>query len=79
MRSLRAMYDQAEFIVEYHLHRLGIDARDETGAVSTETAVLTAALVAIAAAGGVILMNKMSSNANAIQDQVPPPAAGGGG
>lgn len=78
MSQLRAFYDYMEFVTEYHLTRLGIDPRDESGAVSTETAVLTAGLVAIAAAAGIILINKMTSNANAIPDTSPVPVAGGG-
>jgi Flp pilus assembly pilin Flp len=77
MFGVRAFYDRMEFIAEYYLVKIGRQTRDETGAVSTETAVLTAALVAIATAGGVILINKMTSNANAIPDTAPKPVAGG--
>ncbi len=74
---IKSFYDRMEFVVEYHLTKLGRQTRDESGAVSTETAVLTAGLVAIAAAGGLILINKMTSNANSIPDDVPDPVAGG--
>ncbi len=73
----KSFYDRMEFVVEYHLTKLGRQARDESGAVSTETAVLTAGLVAIAAAGGLILISKMASNANAIPDTSPVPTVGG--
>ncbi len=68
MKRFRAFYDDMQFIVEYHMNKVGLDARDEDGAVSTETAVLTAGLVAIAVAAGTILIGKMRSNANAIPD-----------
>lgn len=73
MKTMQAMYDQMEFIVEYHCNRLGIDVRDDSGAVSTETAVVTAGLVAIAAAGGIILIGKMRTNAAQIPDASPLP------
>lgn len=68
--AIRPLHDQMEFIVEYHLRSLGVATRDESGAVSTETAVLTAGLVALALAGGAILIAKVKSNANAIPDSV---------
>ena len=70
---IKPFYDHMEFVVEYHLTKLGRAARDESGAVSTETAVLTAGLVAIAAAGGVILIGKMRTNAAQIPDAQPLP------
>ena len=59
--------------IEATLQRLGVDARDETGAMSTEMAVITGVLVAIAIAAGIILIAKMRSNAEAIPDNVAPP------
>jgi hypothetical protein len=57
------------------LERLGMDAYDEEGAMSTETAVITGVLVAIAVAAGIILIAKMRSNAEAIPDTVNPPGS----
>lgn len=51
--------------------------RGDRGAVSTEMAVVTAAFVAIAIAGGVIFMNRAESNANNIPATVDPPAGSG--
>ncbi len=68
-----AMVDQSVLAVEYGLARLGVQTRDERGALSTEMAVMVGALVAIAVAGGLIFMAKMRSNAEAIPDSVPPP------
>jgi Flp pilus assembly pilin Flp len=59
--------------IETTLQRLGVPARDETGAMSTEMAVITGVLVAIAIAAGIILIAKMRSNAEAIPDNVAPP------
>ena len=59
--------------IETTLQRLGVDIRDETGAMSTEMAVITGVLVAIAIAAGIILIAKMRSNAEAIPDNVAPP------
>ncbi len=66
--QIRQLWYFAEFVVEYHLDRVGIDARDETGAVSTETAVLTAGLVIVAGAAIAILWERMNSNAESIPD-----------
>jgi hypothetical protein len=55
------------------LERLGMDVYDEDGAMSTETAVITGVLVAIAVAAGIILIAKMRSNAEAIPDTVNTP------
>jgi Flp pilus assembly pilin Flp len=59
--------------IETTLQRLRVDVRDETGAMSTEMAVITGVLVAIAIAAGIILIAKMRSNAEAIPDNVAPP------
>ena len=73
METLKDTYDFLHFAVEYNLTRAGIDVRDERGAVSTEMAVVIAALVAIAVAAGAIFMAKAQSNANNIPDAVPAP------
>lgn len=73
METLKATYDFLHFAVEYNLTRAGIDVRDERGAVSTEMAVVIAALVAIAVAAGAIFMAKAQSNANNIPDTVQAP------
>jgi hypothetical protein len=59
--------------IEATLQHLGVNVRDETGAMSTEMAVITGVLVAIAIAAGIILIAKMRSNAEAIPDNVAPP------
>ncbi len=59
--------------IETTLQRLGAHTRDETGAMSTEMAVITGVLVAIAIAAGIILIAKMRSNAEAVPDNVAPP------
>jgi len=73
MNAFRSTYDFLHLAVEYNLTRLGVDVRDERGAVSTEMAVVMAALVAVAVAAGVIFMAKAQSNANNIPDTVPAP------
>lgn len=66
--------DYARLLIETTLTRIGIVVRDEKGAMSTEAAVLTGVLVAIAVAAGLILLAKMRSNAEAIPDNVAPPS-----
>jgi len=73
MNLIRHIWDTTHTLVEYQLTVWGIDTRDDTGALSTEAAVVTGVLVALAVAAGVILMAKMRSNANAIPDTVSPP------
>ena len=73
MNTIRSTYDFLHFAVEYNLTRAGVDVRDERGAVSTEMAVVIAALVAVAVAAGVIFMAKAQSNANNIPDTVQAP------
>ena len=68
-----ALVDQSRFAVEYQLNRWGVETLDERGLTTTEMAVMTGILVAVAVAGGLIFMAKMRSNANAIPDSVPPP------
>lgn len=59
------------------MHQSHPRKRDERGAVSTEMAVVIAAMVAIAVTAGAIFMDKAQSNAERIPDSVSPPAAGG--
>ena len=70
---MSAYIDYTRLWIEVGLDRLGMTVRDEQGAMSTEAAVLTGVLVAIAVAAGVILIAKMRSNAEAIPDNVAPP------
>ena len=70
---MSAYIDYTRLLVEVALTRAGIAVRDERGAMSTEAAVLTGVLVAIAVAAGAILIVKMRSNAEAIPDNVTPP------
>ena len=70
---MTAYIDYARLFIEVGLDRLGLEVRDEEGAMSTEMAVITGVLVAIAVAAGIILMAKMRSNAEAIPDTVTPP------
>ncbi len=63
----------ARLLVEVGLTRIGVQVRDQRGAMTTEMAVLTGVLVAIAVAAGLILIAKMRSNAEAIPDNVAPP------
>lgn len=73
MNYIRSYIDFAYLAVEYNLTQLGLDVRDERGAVSTEMAVVMAAMVAVAVAAGVIFIAKMRSNAGNIPDTVPAP------
>ena len=73
MELLKSYVEFVQLAVEYNLHRAGIDVRDERGAVSTEMAVVIAAMVAIAVVVGGILLTKAQSNANNIPDTVQPP------
>ena len=72
---MTAYVDYARLLIKVGLDRLGMEVHDETGALSTEAAVITGVLVAIAVAAGIILIAKMRSNAEAIPDGVTP--AGG--
>jgi len=74
MDYLRSYWNFMHVAVEYNLNLAGIDTRDERGAVSTEMAVVIAAMVAIAVALGAIFIAKARSNANNIPDSVPAPA-----
>ena len=71
--DMTAYIDYTRLLIEVGLSRLGVQVRDERGAMSTEAAVLTGVLVTIAVAAGVILIAKMRSNAEAIPDNVPTP------
>lgn len=72
---MSAYISYARLLIETTLTRAGLGVRDEEGAMSTEAAVLTGVLVAIAVAAGVILLAKMKSNAEAIPDNVAPPSS----
>ena len=74
---MQVMRNYVEFLhmaIEYNLNQAGIDTRDERGAISTEMAVVIAAMVAIAVILGAIFVAKARSNANNIPDTVAPPA-----
>lgn len=73
MDTIRSTYDFLHLAVEYNLTRAGVQVRDERGAVSTEMAIVIAALVAIAVTAGIIFMGKAQSNANNIPDTVQAP------
>lgn len=73
METIKAYVEFIHFAVEYNLARAGVDVRDERGAISTEMAVVIAAMVAIAVAAGAIFITKAQSNANNIPDTVPAP------
>jgi len=70
---MSAYITYTRILAEAMLARLGMTVRDERGAMSTEAAVVTGVLVAIAVAAGIILIAKMRSNAEAIPDNVAPP------
>ena len=70
---MTAYIDYTRLWIEVGLDRLGLQVRDERGAMSTEAAVITGVLVTIAVAAGIILIAKMRSNAEAIPDNVSPP------
>ncbi len=74
MGTIRDYWEHAATLVEYQLNLVGVTTRDEEGAVSTEMAIVIAALVAIAVTASVIFMAKVRSNANAIPDSVSTPA-----
>ena len=73
MNTLLRYWDYASLMVELQLNMFGVKTRDERGAVSTEMAVVIAAMVAIAAVASVIFVAKVRSNANNIPDVVDPP------
>ncbi|MDF1595117.1 MAG: hypothetical protein P1T08_03295 [Acidimicrobiia bacterium] len=70
---MTAYIEYTRLLIEVTLASVGVRLRDEKGAMSTEAAVLTGVLVAVAVAAGVILIAKMRSNAEAIPDNVPAP------
>ena len=75
---MEMIHDVIDFVrvgVQYNLEAVGVAARDDRGAVSTEMAVVIAAMVAIAVVLGVIFIAKAQSNANNIPDTVRPPVA----
>ncbi len=50
--------------------RLGVDVGDEQGLATTETVILTAFLVAVAVAGGAILMNALTTTETTLNNKV---------
>ncbi len=74
MRTVTNIYDHLHLLVEVQLNAFGLQTRDDRGAVSTEMAVVIAALVAIAVAAGAIFIAKARSNANNIPDTVDSPS-----
>jgi Flp pilus assembly pilin Flp len=73
MHVARSVWERASMMMELQLNIMGVKTRDERGAVSTEMAVVIAAMVAIAVAAGAIFMAKAQSNAENIPDTVTPP------
>jgi Flp pilus assembly pilin Flp len=61
MSIIGTYYQRARHIAEYYLTRLGRDARDETGALSTEAVVLAAVFVAAAVTAGVLFKDKVTA------------------
>lgn len=62
---------QAAFIhstIEYNLWRLGVNTRDEEGAVSTETALITAGLILVGGTVAGILLTRGENFADCIPD-----------
>lgn len=74
MDTLKRYWDYATIMVELQLNMVGVRTRDERGAVSTEMAVVIAAMVAIAVVASAIFIAKARSNANNIPDTVQPPS-----
>ena len=72
MQAIRSYIDFTRLAVEYNLNVIGVDTRDDRGAVSTEMAIVIAAMVAVAVALGTIFIAKARSNANNIPDSVQP-------
>lgn len=73
MHLIQSYIDFLRLGVEYNLDAAGVTVRDERGAVSTEMAVVMAAMVAIAVVLGAIFIAKAQSNANNIPDTVQAP------
>jgi hypothetical protein len=74
MNAFQNYVDLLRIGVEYNLNVAGLNTRDERGAVSTEMAVVIAAMVAIAVVLGGIFVAKARSNANNIPDTVQAPS-----
>jgi hypothetical protein len=74
MQALRDYSDFMQLGIEYNLNQLGVATRDERGAVSTEMAIVIAAMASIAVVLGTIFVAKARSNAASIPDSVAPPA-----
>lgn len=76
MTTLKARAAFIHAAIEYNLDRVGVKIRDEQGAVSTETALIMAALVAMGIAVAAILIPKASLYANCVPDPGAAVAAG---
>jgi len=74
MNAIRSYIEFIHLGIEYNLNRAGVETRDDEGAVSTEMAVVIAAMVAVAVAAGAIFIAKARTNANNIPDTVQAPA-----
>jgi hypothetical protein len=72
MTSVQHYWDFARTMVELQLNLLGVDTRSERGAVSTEMAVVIAAMVAIAAVAAIAFMASTREAANKISIPDPP-------
>ena len=68
IESAKGRYNGLQQAIEIQLNLWGIDTRDDRGAITIETVVVTAILAVIAVAAGVVLLAKMNSNAAAIPD-----------
>lgn len=66
----------ASLAVEYNLRLLGLETRDERGALATETAVVISILVAVAVAAGAVFFARAQRNARAIPSEPNLPASG---
>ncbi len=73
MNAIKSYIEFMHLAIEYNMNLVGVDPRDERGAISTEMAVVMAAMVAIAVTAGAIFIAKAQSNANNIPDTVPAP------
>lgn len=72
MTTVKYYVEVARMMAELQLNLLGVGTRDDRGAVSTEMAVVIAAMVAIAAVAAIIFMQAARDNANQIQVPAPP-------
>lgn len=71
-QSVRGAIDYVQTMVELQLGLMGVDTRDDEGALTIEMAALVSILVIIAGIVGAILLQKATSNASSIPDRVDP-------